>query len=117
MDIDIPTEAPGWQHLQYDCFWLSNVNANVFEAGVLNSEGKYSHRYYYKLIDGQMLLFQDYGTNNFTKPTGIKCLQTGDLVYKPEYKEFFFPICSVFVCLFIFWLAYRLMLHKWWRKI
>lgn len=111
MEVEIPTEAPGWQHLQYDCFWLSNVNANVFEAGVLNSEGKYSHRYYYKLIDGQMLLFQDYGTNNFTRPTGLKCLQTGDIIYKPE-LQVYFPFISGILVVFTLFIVYRTIIKR-----
>ena len=44
------------------------------------------------------------------------CLQTGDLVYKPELKEVWFPLTAVFVSLLILVLAYKLILSMWWRK-
>ena len=44
------------------------------------------------------------------------CLNTGDLVYKPELKEVFFPLTAVFVALFILVSAYKLILSMWWRK-
>lgn len=44
------------------------------------------------------------------------CLQTGDLVYKPEYKEFLFPLFSIVISLLLFYGAYKLMLSHWWRK-
>lgn len=44
------------------------------------------------------------------------CLAPGELVYKPEYREVFFPLLAVCVSLAIFWFAYKLMVSMWWRK-
>lgn len=45
-----------------------------------------------------------------------QCLAADSLVYKPEYKEVFFPLIACFCSLFIFALAYKLMVSMWWRK-
>lgn len=44
------------------------------------------------------------------------CLQTGDLVYKPEYKEFIFPLTGILCSIALFFAAYKLMLSRFWRK-
>lgn len=57
----------------------------------------------------------DYSQYGYTY-TGT-CLNTGDLVYKPELKEVFFPLISIASFSVIVYLAYRLILHHWWRRI
>lgn len=69
----------------------------------------------YYIYDGKALLANSI-YNQYGYSYSGDCLSTGDIVYKPEYKEVLFPFLAVFVSLFIFWSAYKLMLSMWWRK-
>ena len=56
-------------------------------------------------------------TSSYTRlPDGVVCLNQGDLIYKPE-LEVYFQLASVVFFPLIIYLAYKLVLHKWWRRI
>lgn len=69
----------------------------------------------YIIYEGKALL-QSSSYNQYGYTYTGTCLNTGDLVFRPEYKEVLFPLLAVFVSLFIFYSAYKLMLSMWWRK-
>lgn len=70
----------------------------------------------YVIFDGKAIK-QSSSTSQYGYSYSGECLVTGDLVYKPEYKEFIFPYISIITSCVLFYLAYRLIVHKFWRKI
>lgn len=40
-----------------------------------------------------------------------------DILRHSTNRDVWFPIVSIFIALFIFFMAYKLILHKWWRRI
>lgn len=101
MNVELPATG---------CNILSS-NSTVYNY----SDDRHTRRQY-SIYDGKIFLTSTSISSYGYDVTGT-CLTTGDLVYKPEYKEFVFPVTAVFVSLLIFWFAYRLMVHKFWRKI
>lgn len=69
----------------------------------------------YIIYDGSAIL-QAESYNQYGYSYSGTCLTTGDLVYKPEYKEIIWPLISIVACLFLFFGAYKLILSHWWRK-
>ena len=65
----------------------------------------------YVIYDGKPLLqsstYSQYGYSY----TGT-CLHTGDLVYKPEYKDFIMPFYGFLAFVFILWLVYRIIIKR-----
>lgn len=82
--------------------------------------GTYIDNYYnsirtrYYLNDGQLVRSS---TASYSRlPDGAVCLSQGDLIYKPE-LEVYFNLFSILCAGLIFWFAYRLIIHPFWRKI
>ena len=69
----------------------------------------------YIVYDGQILL-SGTQTSQYGYSYNGTCVKTGDIYYKPEYHDFIFPLTSIFCALTIFYLAYRLIVHHWWRR-
>lgn len=81
--------------------------------------GQYIDNYYnstrtrYYINDGKLVRST---TASYTHlPTGVVCLSQGDLIYKPE-TEVYFNIIAIGVCIFLFYAAYKLILHRFWRR-
>lgn len=65
----------------------------------------------YIIYDGKAILSATSSSQYGYSYTGT-CLSTGDLVYKPEYKEFIMPFASIIASLTIFIIAYRLVVRS-----
>lgn len=65
----------------------------------------------YIIFDGQALL-QSSTYNQYGYTYTGDCLSTGDLVYKPEYKEVLFPLLSLLSFLFILGLVYKIIIKR-----
>lgn len=65
----------------------------------------------YIIFDGKAILrsstYNQYGYSY----TGT-CLVTGDLVYKPEYKEVLFPFIAIISFIFICSLVYKIIIQR-----
>lgn len=92
---------------------LPSNGCNILTSDVsfynYSSDGRTRQRYY--IYDGVAHLQQeDYSQYGYTY-TGT-CLSTGDLVYKPEYKDVLFPAIAFIAFLFILWLVYRIVIKR-----
>lgn len=65
----------------------------------------------YVIYDGKAFL-QASNYNQYGYSVSGQCLNTGDLVYKPEYKEFLLPLTSLFMFFLILWLVYRIIVRR-----
>lgn len=65
----------------------------------------------YVIFDGVAYLSSESNLESGYTYTGT-CLTTGDLIYKPEYKEVLFPLFSFCVIIFIFCFIYHLMIKR-----
>lgn len=65
----------------------------------------------YVIYDGQALLQSSSYNDRGYAYTGT-CLTTGDLVYKPEYKDFIMPLTAFLVFCFILSLVYKIIIKR-----
>lgn len=96
---------------------LPDTGCNILHAsnGFYNYSDDGYNRKDYVIYDGIAYKVADNNSSYIYHYSGT-CLHTGDLVYKPELKEVWFPLTAVFVSLLILVLAYKLILSMWWRK-
>lgn len=64
----------------------------------------------YIIFDGEAHLQSTMYNQSGFNYTG-DCLTTGDLVYKPEYKEFVMPFCSFIAFAFILGFIYKIFIR------
>lgn len=62
----------------------------------------------YYIYEGQIIKSNEQTNVNPYTYTG-ECLQTGDLIYKPEYKEFVFPNIAIIMFFVIVIIVFRLL--------
>lgn len=56
-------------------------------------------------------------TSSYTSlPSGLVCLPPDSLIYKPEVTDVYFPLLAILAALFLFYLAYKLIIYPFWRK-
>lgn len=100
-----------------------NVELPAEGCNVINSASSFYNyspdsrtRDTYIIYDGKAIkqasTYNQYGYNY-----SGECLITGDLVYKPEYKDVFFPALSIIFAILIFYLAFKLILGRFWRSL
>lgn len=91
---------------------LPEQGCNVFYGTYIdNYRNNIRTRYY--IYDSQLIAST---TSSYTNmPTGYICMSEDSLVYKPE-LEVYFTFMSIAAMLALFWLAYRFILHPFWRK-
>lgn len=65
----------------------------------------------YIIFDGEAFLQSSTYNQNGYNYSGT-CLTTGDLVYKPEYKDFIFPFCALISFIFILGLVYKIIIKR-----
>lgn len=95
-----------------------NVELPSTGCNIINSSSSFynyhddSHyRDYYIIYDGEAILqSSSYSQYGYTY-TG-SCLNTGDLVYKPEYKEVVMPFLSLTAFIFILCLVYKIFIKR-----
>lgn len=91
---------------------LPSQGCNVYYGNYLDNYHN-GHRSRYYLNDGKLVLSN---TSSYSSlPSGVNCLSAGDLIYRPEIDVYFQSIALVFV-FFLFFSAYRLIIHPFWRK-
>lgn len=90
-----------------------NIINNATSFYNYSADGKTRDVYY--IYEGVAHL-QSSSYNQYGYTYSGTCLQTGDLIFRPEYKEFIFPLASIIISLLLFYFAYKLMLSHWWRK-
>lgn len=95
-----------------------NIELPADGCNIITSSGFYNYngttRSTYVIYDGVAHL-SDVRTAYTQDITGT-CLKTGDLVYKPE-LEVYYTLASVLTASVIIYLAVRLILYKFWRRI
>lgn len=69
------------------------------------------YRDYYIIYDGQAIL-QSSSYSQYGYTYSGSCLNTGDLVYKPEFKDVLFPIACLGIFLFILGLVYKIIIKR-----
>lgn len=113
MDVDIPTQLTDGRPIT--CFVSQDRGAQFI--GISNTGS--SPRYYqiFNYLEGQFYPEKNVNSTSSLYYDVNACIHQGDIIYKREYKEFIFPLVSIIVSCVIFYLAYRLILHKWWRRI
>lgn len=95
---------------------LPDTGCNI----IRNSESFYNYsddrtvRDTYYIYEGKAVL-ESTSINQYGYTYTGQCISTGDLVYKPELKEVFFPLVSIVLSLLLYYGAYKLMLSHWWR--
>lgn len=65
----------------------------------------------YIIYEGKAYL-QNSTYNQYGYTYSGTCLHTGDLTYKPEYKEVLFPLMGLFCFIFILWLVYKIIIQR-----
>lgn len=87
-------------------------------CNVLNSSSSFYNytnnnrtRSLYYIYDGQAIKSNE-TYNQYGYDYSGTCLSTGDLTYKPEYKEFLMPFTSILAFIFILWLVYRIFIRR-----
>lgn len=65
----------------------------------------------YYIYDGQAIKSNE-TTNQYGYDYTGTCLATGDLIYKPEYKDFLLPLASVVMFCFILGLIYHIIVKR-----
>lgn len=63
------------------------------------------------IYDGKAFL-SSVSTSSYGYEYSGTCLSTGDLVYKPEYKEVLFPFLAFLSFLFILGLVYKIIIKR-----
>ena len=96
MDVDLPSTGC---NILTGATTFSNYNTNN------------TIRDNYIIYDGKAYL-QSSTYNQYGYSYSGTCLSTGDLVYKPEYKEFIFPLISLVAFLFILCLVYKIFVKR-----
>ncbi len=93
---------------------LPNEGCNVITStGFTNYNGSIRRNY---IIFGARAFLTSENTSSVGQNYTGECISTGDLVYKPE-LEVYFNVLSIFIFLFILFVAFRLMLYRFWRKV
>lgn len=72
-----------------------------------------SQRTYYYLPNDSGQLVKGQTTSSYNLPNNVYCLESGDLIYKPEVSDVVFPLVSIliFVIVAIWWI--KLMFRGW----
>ena len=65
----------------------------------------------YVIYDGKIFL-QSSTYNQYGYTYSGTCLHTGDLVYKPEYKDFIMPFVAIVAFIFILSLVYKIIIKR-----
>ena len=92
---------------------LPSTGCNILrsDSSFYNYSNDSKTRQTYYIYDGQAKLESSvYNQYGYTY-TGT-CLETGDLVYKPEYKEVLFPLLGFVSFLFILGLVYKIIIKR-----
>lgn len=95
MEIEVPSDG---------CFVASG--SNVFDHYV----GSIRTRYY--LYDGKFV--RGSSNNHSTLPSDSYCIQSGDLVYKPE-LEIYFKFISFSLVIFAMLIVWNLIIKNLWK--
>lgn len=109
MEVEIPTQLSDGSSI--DCFHASGTDQFTgvhFGSSVNNT--LYQIFYYYdgKLFPTRLVSGPQYYAITYRSV----CLNQGDLVYKPEYKEVWFPLASLAVFIFILMLVYKIIIKR-----
>lgn len=89
----------------------TGCNILISESSFYNYSFDSRTRQRYFIYDGQPhLQSSDYSQYGYTY--NGTCLHTGDLIYKPEYKDFWMPLTSLLVFVFILGLIYHIIIKR-----
>lgn len=98
---------------------MKSYNIKLPEQGCNVFYGSYVDNYYnnvrtrYYILDSQLLASS---TSSFSSmPSGVVCMDEAVLTYKPE-LEVYFTFMAIVAAFFLFFMAYRLIVHPFWRK-
>lgn len=91
---------------------LPETGCNVYHGSYVDNyfNGKRTRFY---LNDTQLV--QSSKSDYSRVPDGVTCINTGDLIYKPE-LEVYFNLASFVLFPLLILFAIRLILFKWWRR-
>lgn len=95
MDVDMPTTG-------------CNIINSATTFYNYSADGR--TRQQYVIFDGQAIL-QSTSTSQYGYTYTGDCLDTGDIVYRPEIKVYF-PIISFLMCLLILSIIYRVIIKR-----
>ena len=92
---------------------LPDTGCNIINSSTsfYNYSSDARTRQTYIIYDGQAVL-QSSTYNQYGYTYTGDCLSTGDLVYKPEYKEVLFPLLAFVSFLFILSLVYKIIIKR-----
>lgn len=91
---------------------LPEQGCNVF-YGTYVDNYRNSVRTRYYIFDSQLIPSSTSSYSNL--PNGSVCMGETELIYKPE-LEVYFTFMAIVAIFFIFWFAYKIILHPFWRK-
>lgn len=98
---------------------MKSYNIKLPEQGCNVFYGTYIDNYYnstrtrYYIVDGSLILSSR--SNYSNTPTGAVCMSDTEIPYKPE-LEVYFTFMAIIAAFFLFFMAYRLIIHPFWRK-
>lgn len=89
----------------------SGCNIINSASSFLNYTNNNRTRALYYIVDGQVFKSSETYSNVGFDYSGT-CLSTGDLIYKPEYSDFWLPFTSIVAFVFILGLIYHIIIRR-----
>lgn len=92
---------------------LPSTGCNIINSSTsfYNYSSDLRTRSLYYIYDGKAILSSSTTSTYPYSPTGT-CLVTGDLVYKPEFQDVFFPALAFMFVVFSFLLIYKIFIKR-----
>lgn len=89
----------------------SGCNILTSDSTFYNYSVNHKRRRTYVIFNGVAHLSAESNLETGYTYTGT-CLTTGDLIYKPEYKDFIFPFASMVSFIFVLGLVYHIIIKR-----
>lgn len=89
----------------------NGCNILISSTSFYNYSVNRKRRRTYQIYDGKAFMSSEFNSDIALDYSGT-CLHTGDLIYKPEYKDFIFPFASIVAFIFVLGLVYHIIIKR-----
>lgn len=90
---------------------LPSTGCNIFYGSYIDNYNNYTRTRYY-IHEGRLILNNSQTYNYNATPSGAHCLTSSDvLLYRPQ-DTIYFPALSLAMCVFAFWLIYKIIFRR-----